>query len=208
MASEKRVNLLYDDVTRHYHVIANLTDAMSKRYICACCSRSCDSGVTHKCSEACSDCLSIPPCISTHVRIPCRSCNRTFRSQACFERHKTNKLKGKPVCMQKRNCANCNSPILRKHKHECFKQYCSFCQQNRETGHLCYMRPLANELPRSDNVLFVFYDFETTQDTRLNESASVNIPNLVCLQQFCAVCEKDPDIDADCVRCGRRKHAF
>jgi len=23
-----------------------------------------------------------------------------------------------------------------------------------------------------------------------------------------AVCEKDRDIDADCVRCGRRKHAF
>ena len=121
------------------------------------------------------------PCISTNVRIPCRSCNRTFRSQACFERHKTNKLKGKPVCMQKRNCAKCNSLILRKHKHECFKQYCSFRQQNREAGHYCYMRPLANELPRSDNVLFVFYDFETTQDTRLTESATVHIPNLVCL---------------------------
>jgi len=70
------------------------------------------------------------------------------------------------------------------------------------------MRPLANELPRSDNVLFVFYDFETTQDTKLTESASVHIPNLVCLQHFCAVCEKDPDIDADCVRCGRTQHAF
>jgi len=53
-----------------------------------------------------------------------------------------------------------------------------------------------------------FYDFETTQDTRLTESASVHIPNLVCLQHFCAVCEKVPDIDTDCVRCGRRKHAF
>ena len=34
VTSDKRVNLLYDDVTRHYHVIANLTGAMSKRYIC------------------------------------------------------------------------------------------------------------------------------------------------------------------------------
>jgi len=106
VASEKRVNLLYDDVTRHYHVIANLTGAMSKQYICAVCSKSCDSGVTHKFSEACSDCMSIPPCISTHVRIPCGSCNRTFRSQACFERHKTNKLKGKPVCMQRGTAQN------------------------------------------------------------------------------------------------------
>jgi hypothetical protein len=28
------------------------------------------------------------------------------------------------------------------------------------------MKPLKNEVPRSDDVLFVFYDFETTQDTK------------------------------------------
>jgi len=168
VVSEKRVNLLYDEVTRHFHVIANLTGAMSKGFICEGCSKSCRSGVTHKYSEACSDCLSIPPCISTDVRIPCGSCNRTFRSQTCFGKHKTNKLKGKPVCAQKRNCGTCNSLISPMRKQECFKQCCAFCQQNREAGHYCYMRPLANELPKSDNVLFVFYDFETTQDTRLS----------------------------------------
>jgi len=31
--SEKRINQLYDDVNRHYHVIANLTGAMVKRYV-------------------------------------------------------------------------------------------------------------------------------------------------------------------------------
>jgi len=94
------------------------------------------------------------------------------------------------------------------HKHECFKQFCSICQQNREAGHYCYMRPLVNELPRNDNFFFVFSDFETTQDTRLSESSTVQIPNLVCIQHFCTVCENDPDIDAACVRCGKRKHAF
>jgi len=49
-ASEKRVNLLFDDVTRRFHVIANLTGAMFKQYICAGCSKSCATGVTHKCS--------------------------------------------------------------------------------------------------------------------------------------------------------------
>jgi len=135
VTSEKRVNLLFDDVTRHFHAIANLTVAMSKKYICAGCSKSCDSGVTHKCSEAFSDCMSIPPCISTNVRIPCGTCNRTFRSQACCEKHKTNNLKGKPICVQKRNCAKCNSLIHSLYRHECFKQYCSLCQQKRETGH-------------------------------------------------------------------------
>jgi hypothetical protein len=46
------------------------------------------------------------------------------------------------------------------------------------------MQPLKNELPRSDNVLFVFYDFETTQDTKFSENATEHIPNLVCVQQF------------------------
>ena len=199
---------MYDEVNRHFHVITNLTGAMSKRFICEGCSKSCVSGVTHKCSEACSDCMSIPPCISTNVRIPCGSCNRKFRSQACFEKHKSDNLKGERVCIQKRNCGKCNSLIIPKQKHECFKQYCSFCQQNREAGHHCYMRPLAKELPRSDNVLFVFYDFETTQDPRLTESSTVHIPNLECIQHFCTVCENDPDFDAACVRCGKRQHAF
>jgi len=70
------------------------------------------------------------------------------------------------------------------------------------------MRPLVVELPRNDNVLFVFYDFKSTQDTRLSESSTVHIPNLVCIQHFCTVCENDPDIDAACVRCGKRKLAF
>jgi len=44
---------------------------------------------------------------------------------------------------------------------------------------ICYMKPLSNELPRSDNVLFVFYDFETTEDTKISDSATVHVPNLV-----------------------------
>jgi hypothetical protein len=65
------------------------------------------------------------------------------------------------VCEKKRNCAVCNKYTLGKN-HECFKPFCTLCQQNREIGHFCFMQPLKNELPRSDNVLFVFYDFETT----------------------------------------------
>ena len=47
------------------------------------------------------------------------------------------------------------------------------------------MATLKNELPRSDNVLFVFYDFETTQYTKVTDSATLHVPNLVCLQQVC-----------------------
>jgi len=62
------------------------------------------------------------------------------------------------------------------------------------------MRPLRNEPASCERVLYVFYDFETTQDTRLNDTTSVHVPNFVCLQQFCSICESIPDIDQDCIQ--------
>ena len=139
---------------------------------------------------------------------PCEACNRTFRSQACFDKHKTNKLKGKTVCAQKRNCAKCNGLLGDRSKHECLKSFRDNCQKSREYGHLCYMAPLVNKLSKSDNVLFVFYNFETTQDTRISDSTTLHVPNLVCLQQFRSQCEMQADIDTDCERCGRRRHSL
>jgi hypothetical protein len=70
------------------------------------------------------------------------------------------------------------------------------------------MHPLKGEVPRDDNVLFVFYDFETTQDTKIKETAKLNEPILVCLQQFCTNCEMQDDYKQDCARCGKRQHSF
>ena len=71
--SEKRINLVYDDVNTH-HVINNLTGAMARRYICKGCNKGCKRGETHKCGETCSDCKSIPPCTFAEERVPCESC--------------------------------------------------------------------------------------------------------------------------------------
>jgi hypothetical protein len=174
--SENRINLLYDEVSQHFHVIGSLTGALSRKYVCKGCNRGCERGVTHICQETCSDCMSIPPCPYTDVRIPCTECNRQFRSRACFDKHKTNMLKGKPVCERKRNCTACNKFITDK-KHECFKVYCRNCNQNKEVNHFCYIQPLKNELPRSDDVLFVFYDFETSQDTKFSDNATEHVPS-------------------------------
>ena len=180
---------------------------MAKHYICKGCNKGCERGVTHKCDQTCSDCMSIPPCAVLHVRNPCESCNRHFRNQTYFDRHKTNKLKGKTVCEQKRNCVSCGRLFTRE-EHECFKPYCANCKWNVEIGHLCYMSLLKNKLPRSDDVLLVFYDLENMQDTNVSDSATLHVPNLVCLQQFCTQCEMLPDIDEDCQRCGKRRHSF
>lgn len=106
---------------------------------------------------------------------------------------------------RKRNCGSCGSSITPK-DHECNRRYCEICNQNREPGHLCFVKPLKNELPTSERVLNVFYDFENTQDTRHSDSETKQVPNLVCIQQFCLRCE---DVeDQDCIRCGKRENSF
>ena len=128
--TEKRINLLYDEVARHYRVIVNITGAMAIRYVCKACNKRCCRDVTHKCEQTCSDCMSVPPCTFSYVRIPCESCNRTFRSRVCFDKHKNNKLRGKTVCEQKKNCAACGSLLTNK-KHECNKPYCANSKRDR-----------------------------------------------------------------------------
>jgi hypothetical protein len=86
--SEKRLNLLYDDVDHHYHVITNVTGVMTRRYVCKGCNKGCRRDVSHICDKKCSDCMSSPPCTFEGVRIPCDACNRHFRSRACFDKHR------------------------------------------------------------------------------------------------------------------------
>jgi len=92
--------------------------------------------------------------------------------------------------------------------HEYNKRFCENCKQKKEIGHLCYMRPLKDTLPRTgDKLLYVFYDFETTQNNEYTDVAKLHVPNLVCVQQDCSRCE-NVENGADCVRCGNRKHSF
>jgi hypothetical protein len=205
--SSKRLHLLYEEVNRHYHVITNLT-AMAKQYVCKACNKGCRNYVIHVCDQTCSEFLTNPPCLSVGVRIPCDECKRQFRRQTCFENHKKRSGNNKKsVCERKRCCGTCVGLITRKN-HECNRRYCENCKQNKEVGHLCYMRTLRNELPSSDGILYVFYDFETKQNTKYSDKATVHVPNLVCLQQFCSECENEEDIERDCAQRGKRKHSF
>jgi len=64
------------------------------------------------------------------------------------------------------------------------------------------MGRLKNVLPAGDRVLYLFYDFETTQNTRYSETATLHIPNLLCLQQYCSKYEDVEDVEHDWVQCG------
>jgi len=205
--SSKHLNLLYDDVERNCHVITNLTGAMAKRYIFNACNKSCGRDITHVCDQTCSDCMASPPCTFSDVRLTCDGCNRRFRSRTCFANHKQRTANRKSVCERKRCCATCGL-LVTDDRHEFNKLFCANCKQNRDAGHLCYMRPLKDVLSdASDKVLYVFYDFETTQNTKYSDKATLHVPDLVCVQQFCSQCE-DAEYCGECVRCGHRKHSF
>jgi hypothetical protein len=151
------------------------------------------------CDQICNDCQQSPPCIVADTQVPCNDWNRHFRSRKCLENHKQPRgKKEKNLFVRRLDSDTCNELIIRGRsvrKHECFKRFCSNCMCNKETGHLCYITPLSPEMPSSDKVLYVFYDFQTTQNTKVTESATVRVPNLVCVQQFCTLCEAEPDID-------------
>ena len=56
--TEKRINLLYDEVSKHYHLMNSVTDALSRKYVCKGCNKGCERGVTHRCQERCRDYVS------------------------------------------------------------------------------------------------------------------------------------------------------
>jgi hypothetical protein len=203
--SPKSLNLPFDDAANQYHLITNLTGAMAKQYVCNTCNKGCTRGVTHICDETCRACMSNPPCVSDGVPIPCSDCSRHFRSHICFDNYKKRPpgKNKKNVCEQRRCCSSCGASIARCNDHECNRPFYTKCGQNRKVEHLCYMRPLQNELPSCDNIMYVFYGFETTQDTRYSETATEHVPNLVCSK-----CEHLEDIEHHCLQCGERKLSF
>ena len=76
--TSERLNLLYDEVTRNYHVIGNLTAAMAKRYVCKACGKGGSRDIAHTCGQTCSNRMACPSCVSTGVRIPCAAATDIF----------------------------------------------------------------------------------------------------------------------------------
>ena len=112
--SEKRVNLVYDDVKHNYHVITNVIGAMARRYVCKGCNKGRRRDVSHICDQTCSDCMSSPPCGFEGVRIPCDACNRYYRSMAYFDKHRKEVGRNKKtVCERKRCCGTCGALVIR-----------------------------------------------------------------------------------------------
>jgi len=112
--SAKKLYLLYDRDNEHYNVVTNLKGAMAKRYIYNGCDTLYD--YTHKCDKVCSLCTATPPCTKNQSRYCC-TCNRSFRSEKCFQNHLILKVKGKLVCQWRQVCQNCSYLVTSDSEH-------------------------------------------------------------------------------------------
>ncbi|OXU21588.1 hypothetical protein TSAR_007032 [Trichomalopsis sarcophagae] len=83
-------------------------------------------------------------------------------------------------------CNHCN-------RHGC-GNWCNLCHKKYNVNKLCYVQPFGREInvsnirktPKKKN-LFIFYDFETRQDSpyRDHDSIKIHVPNLCIVQQVC-----------------------
>jgi hypothetical protein len=149
-----------------------------------------------------------PPCRLDNDTITCDICQRNFRGQLCFNKHKTSKLCGKLKC-----CDRCMTYfwVQKKKQHVCGVTYCATCRADNPVRHLCYMMPnnpdSAKNLERS-KFLLCFYDLETRQETQISENMFQHEPNLCISQQVCQACITNDNQDEICNRCGVRENIF
>lgn len=205
----KKIYLLLEN--QHYLLIKKLKGIFELRYYCEGCLKRYTNQHYHKnCPYTCPCCYVKTPCKPDRVEKPCTECNRSFRSVVCFNNHL------KTTCNKYRICGECYAPyaVRLNQPHTCGEKFCNICNGMRDINHLCYMAPskkvAKNRNKRSEKILYVFYDFESTQSESYSEidGASLHKANLCAAQQTCDSCSDSDDISIPCVSCGPRQFTF
>ena len=172
----------------HYDVITSMTGFLCKEHYCHTCKKPYRHRDKHKCPSKCLSCFkSNGNCKGPEIT--CKNCNRIFYGDKCFKEHVRNRSKGEKsdiVCDLVKKCPKCSRVVSNLKKHVCGYSECSNCKKycNLHT-HKCYM--LVKETKGGNCTLdgecvdrvpkdrcfccktythnYMFYDFETQQDT-------------------------------------------
>ena len=162
------ISLYYHN--NHFDVITKLPGFLRRNYFCHRCHKAYDHTADHICTAMCDMCRGFE-CIWQGKGIPCNECDRVFRNQTCYNRHKNEPINGggRTVCQVIRKCDKCGKPMDVRHLnpkgHTCGKkcQTCGLILTREDTDHKCYMKPLEQVEESSYNHL-LFFDFEATQE--------------------------------------------
>ena len=161
------ISLYYHN--NHFDVITKLPGFLSRGYFCQRCHKAYDHTSDHVCPTMCSSCRGFG-CVFEAKGIVCNECDRLFKNQACYDRHKNGPMNGggRTVCEVIRKCDKCSKAMdVRKIKngHICGKKCrtCGLILNQEDTDHKCYIQQLEQEEDSSYNHL-LFFDFEATQE--------------------------------------------
>lgn len=194
----KNLNLIFEN--NHYNVITSLTAALCCSYFCEDCHIPYNAKGEHRCVKTCPSCQQSPVC-QDEIKVKCIDCLRTFKSQVCYNNHKQVESKGKTsVCQKVRLCPNCLRATKSERNHICGEVYCKTCQAHKPQGHLCFMRP-DQCTPRTEGILYLFYDLETRQEKQLEDGSFEHEVNLCVFKQCCEKCLNEPGLYF-CQMCG------
>ena len=170
---EKSIYLYYQ--ANHFDVITSLPGFLNKSYFCHRCHKPYDHTTDHLCAAMCRSCRGFD-CVLQGDGIMCNECDRVFKNQACYDRHKQQPINGggRVVCEVIRKCSKCGEAMdvrrTGKKGHICGNR-CPTCKVNYQKGtdHKCYMQQLEHKEESSYNHL-LFFDFECTQEHGIHQT--------------------------------------
>ncbi|XP_053536862.1 uncharacterized protein mcf2lb isoform X1 [Ictalurus punctatus] len=179
---EKTIYLFLHD--NHYYGVKSITGLLGTSHVCHFCHSGFDVLWKHKCAYSCNVCH-YPDCYKHPKNVTkCPECQRLCSSQYCFEMHKAKiqSHKGKySMCETGFYCGKCKRVIRDKpsnrENHVCAHLKCIFCGQklDEDIEHRCFIQRARKE---SENTDYVFYDFETRQET------GTHVANFICCIDF------------------------
>ena len=162
------ISLYYHN--NHFDVITTLPGFLKRSHFCQRCHKTYDHTSDHVCPPMCSLCRGFG-CDYEADGIACNECDRVFKNQVCYDRHKNEPMDGggRTVCEAIRKCDKCKKVMdvrkIRDGGHICGKkcQTCNLILSREDTDHKCYIKQLEQEEDSSYNHL-LFFDFEATQE--------------------------------------------
>ena len=154
----------------HFDVINSVPGFLGCVYFCFRCYKAYNNTTDHLCTNMCRSCRGFG-CIWENDGIACNECKRLFKSQSCYDRHKTEPINGggRTVCQVIRVCEKCDKSMhiskIKDGGHICGRKCrtCGVVITREDTDHKCYIQPLEQEEDSSYNHM-LFFDFEATQE--------------------------------------------
>ena len=150
----------------HYDVITTMPGFLSAVYFCHKCRKTYSNKHGHLCDESCGSCGAYD-CVGNDS-VECHQCNRTFKSKACYDRHKESVGGARSICESVKKCEKCGKSMevrkLTPKGHICGK-ICSTCglALNETDEHKCYIQKTEKTEESQYNEL-LFFDLECTQE--------------------------------------------